>query len=252
MKRILCLVFAMLVLMLSVFTFTASAEETTNSDCIYFQVPTAPEVAWKNFSIVFCHIWEEGDEGGDFYPWQAKDERCTDLGNGYYSYDLSGLTFKEDGKYSVIFSNENGMQTYNLTLTSDCKGDIVYCEGDTCENPVDSAKQCAVARWMENKDKVHPCAAFSSDGVLLDPDGIFNTDVTSKWGSSEGVSIVMPEVEVPTEPETQAQTETVADDTTQETDEIFFTSTLFFIICGVVLVLAVAVVVIVVVTKRKK
>ena len=245
MKRIFCLALCILVLMMSAFCFSASAEETTSTDCIYFQVPTATNVAWKNFSMVFCHIWQEGDEGGDFYAWQAKDERCTDLGNGYWSYDISGLEFKEDGKYSVIFSNENGMQTYNLTITSDCKGDIVYCDGETSTNPVDSEKQCTIARWMENNDKVHPCAVFSSDGSLIDPDGIFATDVDLSWGSAEGVSIAMPKVEIPTEAPTEAPTEVEA-----ETQSSSVNFSIWFIIGGAVLLAVIAVVVVLIIRKK--
>ncbi len=249
MKRVFCLVFSLIIIILSAFCFTASAEEVTNPDCIYFQVPTATNIAWKNFSIVFCHIWEEGDEGGDFYPWQAKDERCTDLGNGYWSYDISQLEFKEDSKYSVIFSNENGMQTYNLSLTSACKGDIVYCDGDTCVNPVDSEKQCTVARWMENKDSVHPCAQVSSDGTMVDPDGVFNTDVDLTWGTAEGVSIAMPEVEIVEE--TEAQTDAVGD---QSSDTTAASTTIFspWTIIGVAVLVVAVIVVVLVIVKRKK
>ena len=250
MKRFACIIFAILVMMTSVFAFGASAEDTTNPNCIYFQVPTAPEVAWKNFTTVFCHIWQEGDEGGDFYAWQAKEERCEDLGNGYYSYDLSGFTFKEDAVYSIIFSNENGMQTYNLTLTSDCKGDIAMCEGDICENPVDSEKQCAVARWIENKDKVHPCAGENSVGLILDPDGIDGTDVDLTWGNSEGVSIEFPEIVMPTEAETEAPVEEEPQQVDGELEDPAF-PVIYFIIGGAVLVVAIVVVVVIIAKKKK-
>lgn len=218
MKKIICLVFATLVLMMSAFTFSVSAEDTTSPDYIYFQVPTEPTVAWKNFSLVYCHIWSEGNDGADFYAWQAKDERCEDLGNGYWRYDITKLDFKEDSTYSLIFSNENGMQTYNLSFTSACKGDIVVCEGDMCVNPVDSEKNCAVARWMENKDKVFPSAQIGSDGAMLDPDGVFNADIDRKWGNSDGVTIAMPEVVVPTEPETEPETQAQTEAQTEITD----------------------------------
>lgn len=250
MKRLFCLVLAIFVLMLSMCTFSASAQESTNPDCIYFQVPTQAGVAWKNFSIIFCHIWQEGDEGGDFFAWQAKGERCTDLGNGYWSYDISQFDFKEDATYSVIFSNENGLQTYNLSITSDCKGDIVYCSGETCVNPVDSEKQCTVARWMENNEKVHPCAVFGSDGTLVDPDGVFNSDADLKWGSSEGVSIEMPEVEVLVEEEeTEAVTETLATAQIAEKQAVPM-----FVIIGIpcAVVVVAVVILVLVLSKRKK
>ena len=250
MKRFACMIFAILVMMTSLFAFGVAAEDSTNPDYIYFQVPTAPDVAWKNFTTVFCHIWEGGDEGGDFYAWQAKEERCEDLGNGYYSYNLSSFTFEEDAVYSVIFSNENGMQTYNLTLTSDCKGDIAVCEGDICENPVDSEKQCAVARWVENKDKVHPCAGENSVGLILDPDGIDGTDVDLTWGNSEGVSIAFPEIVVPTEAPTEAPTVGEVEEVDGESDGTV-SPWLFVIIGGAVAVVAIVIVVVVIAKKKK-
>ena len=248
MKRVFCLILAVLVLMLSAMTFTVSAEDKTSSDYIYFQVPTVSNIAWKNFSIVFCHIWSEGNDGGDFYAWQSKNERCIDLENGYWAYDVTGLEFKEDSTYAVIFSNENGLQTYNLTLTSDCLGDIVVCDGDTCVNPVDSAKQCTVARWLTNRDTVHPVAQIGSEGGMVDPDGISNDDIDLSFGNSEGVSIEFPEVEVPTEAPTPEETE--AQSETEEEAETFFVSPLWFIIGGVIL-LAVVVVIIVLVIRKK-
>ncbi|MBQ8860716.1 MAG: hypothetical protein IJ015_05230 [Ruminococcus sp.] len=248
MKRVFCLILAILVLMLSAMTFTVSAEDKTSSDYIYFQVPTASNIAWKNFSIVFCHIWSEGNDGGDFYAWQSKNERCIDLENGYWAYDVTGLEFKEDSTYAVIFSNENGLQTYNLTLTSDCLGDIVVCDGDTCVNPVDSAKQCTVARWLTNRDTVHPVAQIGSEGGMVDPDGISNDDIDLSFGNSEGVSIEFPEVEVPTEAPTPEETE--AQSEPEEEAETFFVSPLWFIIGGVIL-LAVVVVIIVLVIRKK-
>lgn len=246
MKRFFCILLAVIIMISTCCVAYAADEDVTNPDYIYFQVPTATSVAWKNFSMVFCHIWREGNEGGDFYPWQAKDERCTDLQNGYWSYDISGLEFDEDATYAVIFSNENGMQTYNLTLTSDCKGDIVVCNGDTCVNPVDSAKQCTVARWYANADTVFPCAQVSSDGAIVDPDGVFNADINRKWGSSEGVSITMPEVEL-TVVETEAETVVESGNSGVASS----LSTILFVAIGVGVV-AVAVVVILIVLKNRK
>ncbi len=252
MKRLFCIVMCVLVFAMSAFCVTASAEDKTSTDCIYFQVPTESAVAWNNFSVVFCHIWSEGEEGADFYPWQSKDERCTDLGNGYWSYDISKLNFDEDKSYAVIFSNENGMQTYNLTITSACKGDIAVCEGDSCVNPVDSEKKCAVARWLTNKDTVHPSAQIGSDGAMLDPDGVFNTDIDLKWGSSEGVSVEMPKVEVPTEAPTVAETQADSDTQTDTNDDAEDSNLMLYLIIGGAAVLVIVAVVVIVLIKRKK
>ena len=207
MKRILCLLICTLVLLMSVALVPASAVEyETTSDFIYFQLPTEPGIAWKNFKMVFCHIWSEGADGGDFFAWQAKAERCVDLGNGYWAYDISELDFDENKSYALIFSNNNGMQTYNLTVTSACRGDIVVCNGDTCENPVDSEKKCTVARWTENADTVHPSVQVNSSGNLVDPDGV-GQDVDTKWGNYDGVTTTI-EVEENMLPTEEATTET--------------------------------------------
>lgn len=247
MKRILCLIMTVFLLVLSMSVVPVCAEETTDTNCIYFQVPNSDGVSWSNFKTIFCHIWAEGDSGGEFSAWQSKEQRCTDLGNGYWSFDISGYEFKEDTQYAVIFSNDIGMQTYDLTLTSACKGDIAVCEGDTCQNPVDSAKNCAVARWTNNKDKVFPCASISSEGALLDPDGVMNEDIDRKWGSDEGTSIAMPKVEVP-----QEESEEETEETMQVDGELQDTPpNLLWIIIGGVVVLAAVIVIIVLVKKRK-
>ncbi|MBQ7133553.1 MAG: starch-binding protein [Ruminococcus sp.] len=255
MKKIICLVLAVLVLLCSAVTVSAADSTdalTTSKDCIYFQIPTETSVAWHNFSVVFCHIWSEGNDGGDFFAWQSKDERCEDLGNGYWSYDVSGFEFKEDASYAVIFSNENGMQTYNLSFTSACLGDIVVCEGDTCVNPVDSSKRCTVAHWLSNRDTVHPVAQIGSDGATVDPDGVFNDNLDLSWGNSEGVSIEFPEVEIETEAPTEEETEAeiVADNEKSDSSSINFS--IWYIIGGAVVLLIAAVIIIVVISRKKR
>lgn len=193
MKKVISLFIALMLLAFCVFPLTAFAE-TTEPSYIYFQIPTAPGVAWKNFSMVYCHIWENG--GDAFFAWQGKDERCEDLENGYWRYDISGFDFNPESSYAVIFSNENALQTYDLTFTSACKGDYVYCNGDTCTNPVDSEQQCTVARWAENGDDVHPVSQLGSDGVQVNPDMIVPENIDLTFGASEGVSVELPEVAV--------------------------------------------------------
>lgn len=235
MKRFASLIMIVLVLV-SCFSMLSVNAQMTDTNCIYFKVPDNDRVSWNNFSMVFCHIWREGNEGGDFYAWQGKEERCTDLKNGYWSYDLSGLEFDPDGVYCVIFSNENGKQTYNLTLTSQCLGDIAVCDGDTCVNPVDGAKTCDVARWLHSGDSVHPCAAIDSTGTLVDPDNIDGQDIDRTFGDLVGTSVELEEVE--------SYTQSV--EPTEATEKIMpktdgFKLPLFLIIGGVFVVLVVLV-----------
>lgn len=266
MKRLFCLLICILTL-LSVMIVPASAVEyETTTDYIYFKVPTEPTVAWKNFKMIFCHIWSEGAEGGDFYAWQAKKERCIDLGNGYWAYDISELKFEEDKSYALIFSNNNGMQTYNLTFTSACRGDIVECNGDTCENPVDSEKRCTVARWVNKGNEVHPSVQINSSGNLVDPDSV-GQDVDTKWGDYEGVSTIIEvdESMLPTEApttESEAQggfdydaveiTTGAQDDCANNSDKNNDWLTYVLIGCGAVLVIGGGIVAAVIINKKKK
>ena len=270
MKKILCLILCLVVICVSSVCVSAAEELTTSTDCIYFKTPDGAGYAWNNFKVIFCHIWAEGEEGGDFYPWQAKGERCTDLGNGYWSYDISGFEFDKDKSYSVIFSNENGMQTYNLTLTSACRGDIAECNGDMCENPVDSEKICTVARWVHNGDSVHPSIQVSSQGTMLDPDNASGSGVDIRWGDTEGTPVnytpviqVEEETEEPTEEETEEVTEEETEPETEETkdeekksddddDKEDSDLTMWLIIGGAALVVIIGGVVAVVLIKRKK
>lgn len=262
MKRTICILLVAITLLCG-FSVVASAE-STDTNCIYLQVPTAPGVAWNNFSTVFCHIWDNTGEA--FYPWQSKDERCTDLGNGYYSFDLSNLEFNEEGEYAVIFSNDNGLQTYDLTFTSDCKGDIVYCNGDTCKNPVDSSKTCTVARWIENKDNVHPRVQEDSDGIMVDPDGVASSEISVKWGSAEGKSVELQEIKVDETTEDSKDIALISNDDNKdikkaekdeknfensETGKTFSTLSIVLMVCGA-LIIVVLIVAVVVVTKKKK
>ncbi len=113
----------------------------------------ATTTGWTDFTKVFCHIWDlEGNES--FAAWHSKKEACTDTNNdGIWSYDLAANGFElEEGKlYAVIFSNEDGLMTYNLLLDSTVLGDTAYCDGTFYENPEDSSKTSLAAFWR-NQD----------------------------------------------------------------------------------------------------
>lgn len=118
--------------------------DTAAGNKIYFEPDTA---GWNNYKKVFCHIWAYG--GDSFFPWQGKKEGCVDNKDGkwYYDLDAKGVTLAPGTLYACIFSNENGMQTYNLLMDSTCIGDTAYCDGTTYENPEDSSKTALAAFW---------------------------------------------------------------------------------------------------------
>ena len=116
----------------------------------------ANSAGWNNFKKVFCHVWVYG--GDSFYAWQAKGEACTDKdGDGIWTYDLDAksVTLEAGTLYAVIFSNENGMQTYNLLAGTDCIGDTAFCDGTTYENPEDSSKTAQAAFWKGQDSAVY-------------------------------------------------------------------------------------------------
>lgn len=142
-----------------------SGADSGAGNTITFEVETA---GWKNYNNVFCHLWEYGSDA--FYSWQSKAEKCAKNADGTWSYDLDKAKISLDGakQYCVIFSNDLGMQTYNLLLGSACIGDKAYCDGTTYENPEDSNKTAQAAFWRgQDKTKFGPELAISSIGTVV-------------------------------------------------------------------------------------
>ena len=139
--------------------------DTSAGNKLTFDASTA---GWNNYKTIFCHLWVYG--GDAFYAWQAKGEKCVDNGDGTWSYDLDakGVTLEAGVLYAVIFSNENGMQTYNLLLDSTVIGDVAYCDGTTYENPEDSSKTAQAAFWRgQDATKFGPEKCVTSIGNVV-------------------------------------------------------------------------------------
>ena len=140
------LAFALMFSTISVASASVVSDMATVGDenKIYFEPDTA---GWKNYKKVFCHLSEYG--GDSFYTWQSKKESCTYNSDGRWCYDLDarGIKLEPDTLYVVVFSNENGMQTYNLLMDSTCIGDTAYCNYTVYEDPEDSSKTVRPAFW---------------------------------------------------------------------------------------------------------
>ena len=179
-KKILCLALA-LVCMASMAVIGASAADDTT---IYFEVPAD----WNNFSSVYCHIWEYG--GDSLAAWQSKKEKCTQVEDKLYSYDVSKAGTLTDGTYyGVIFSVDIGLQTYDTLMTTACYGDTLYCDGTIYENPQDSSKTAVAAFWKgQDKSAYGPVMQVTSIGNLIGtclPPGVtadkLFTDFLADW-----------------------------------------------------------------------
>ncbi len=145
----------------------ADAAETAAGQTISFDATSA---GWKNFKKVFCHFWAY-DGSGEWPSWQSKAEACEyDEATGIATYDLSktGNSIDAGTLYAVIFSNENGMQTYNLLFGTECIGDTAYCDGTEYENPEDSSKTALAAFWKgQDKEKYGPVKVITSIGNVV-------------------------------------------------------------------------------------
>ena len=252
MKRAVSIIIALLVMVFLAVSVHAEPA-VTEPQCIYFQAPAEGNVVWNNYKMVFCHMWNKTD--GDIYSWQDKKEICEEVGGGIWKYDLSDIEFAPDKEYSLIFSNDIGMQTYNLNITSSCLGDIVYCRGDICVNPVDGEKSCAVARWKHNEDKVHPAVEIDSAGKTLNPDEVDAGDIETKWGDGQGKSYDLPETKItaPTDDDTKESETVDVDKLADKEDGINLTAaTAWIISVSAVLILAVLIFVIVIGKRNHK
>ena len=108
---------------------------------------------WRYYEKIYCHIWEYGEE--PFYNWQQRAELCTDNdGDGIWTYDLAehGIELEEGKQYAVIFSNENGYQTFNLLFDTTVLGDTAYCDGERYENQDGGSRNPEFAYWRNQDD----------------------------------------------------------------------------------------------------
>lgn len=175
-KKIMSLVLALIVIMSVAMVAVSAAEanadtaadagaETAAGNKLYFEPDTA---GWKNFKKMYCHIWSV-ETGESFFPWQAKGSACVNKdGKWYYDLDAKKVKLNSGELYCLIFSNENGMQTYDLLFDATVIGDSAYCDGTTYENPADSSKTCTAAFWRgQNKTKFGPAMCVTSIGNLV-------------------------------------------------------------------------------------
>ena len=105
----------------------------------------AASAGWNDSQWVGFHIWEP--DGDPLYEYGTVSERGTNAGNGIWTYQA---TMESDGQYEVIFYNDQGRMTYNLTMDYDCDNDTAYCKDDTCyQAPTDSTKSAQVVYWRD-------------------------------------------------------------------------------------------------------
>ncbi len=125
--------------------------EPVSPETIYFEVPDN----WGNYKGIYCYVSEY--DGEHLMNWMSKPSRCEKVSDGsdsLYSYDLSKVGgLQEDKAYYVIFSADNGLQTYETLISPECYGDTLYCDGTTFEHPDNENSKTAIAAYWKAKDK---------------------------------------------------------------------------------------------------
>lgn len=174
MKKILSVVLC-IIMVLSIFStipFAVSAQETDTAKLGEGQVISFDPsgTGWLNVTAVYCYIWPYG--GDSFTPWQAKASKMTKVSETEWTYDIvakTGKSIEEDTPYAVIFSDNNGDQTYDLLFDSTVLGDTAYCKADEIlENPADSSKTCQPAYWQnQDETKFGPVKTITSIGNIV-------------------------------------------------------------------------------------
>ena len=166
-KKILsvALIAMMLVATMALGTGATASAAVTSAGTIYLQVPDS----WKTYSTVYCHLWTDG--GDDLYNWQSKKEKAKKVSDGLYSYDIPAGS----NVNMVIWSNDIGKQTYDLTMGEACLGDTVYSKNEIVENPVDSEKTCELVYWKTHTEygpKYQESSIGTKIGVTADPEAV--------------------------------------------------------------------------------
>lgn len=143
---------------------TTDVEESSasqwNGETIYFQAPQ--EWLTEATPRIFAHIWNT-TTGTSVADWQVKAERMKNTGSdNIWSYSVPAGDWN-----MVIFSSNNALQSYDMTMSTACAGDTAYLTGATCENPVDSQKVCLVSAWKTNNDKYGSHLAKTSIGNIV-------------------------------------------------------------------------------------
>lgn len=142
------------------------SESTGSGKTINFDVNSAK---WGDVKAVYCHIYYySGTDGKTYTTWQTKAEKCEyDKNTGIATYDLqTGIDKGADGlatidgsnKWVVMFSANNGSETYTLLFNSSCFGDTVVADPNTkYENNVDSEKQSIKISYKNSKLTAPKC-----------------------------------------------------------------------------------------------
>ena len=164
MKRVLCVLLMLFVAISSMPIAGAASNNSDDEFCIYFDT-----TGWNGFDDVYCHVWETGKDS--FFAWQSRRELCYKVSDNLYSYDIRNLWLSDNIKngmqvnknYCVVFSNNNNLQTYDLTFDIDCIGDTAYLTNNT----ITYLRSADEAAWKNNYKNYGAHLALNASGELI-------------------------------------------------------------------------------------
>ncbi len=203
-----------LVTAVSVFAFTAAAEEVTEE-------PAGAEVTversgstgtfkfdsgdWNSNNICF-YIWDTTDPAQTMYatkngwvpdnPWGSKKLRGTKVEGEEGVFESYEVDLPEGHDIYVIFHDpDTNAQTYDCVINSSAFGDTAYMTGNSLENPVDSEKT-AIEAVFQNTSECGPAKVITSSGNIVGDVIAPSTDcpltvakfMYNYWGQQEKLS----------------------------------------------------------------
>ena len=133
----------------------------------------AKSAGWNDSEWVGFHIWNLNDEM--LYEYGMLAERGTENNNGTWSYQVEIDPYLQ---YVVVFYDDKGRLTYDLTLDTDCDGDTAYVKDDVVyEAPTDSNKSVQVVYWKDQDPEENgPVKRITKTGEVIGTCCLWSTD----------------------------------------------------------------------------
>lgn len=120
------------------------------------------------FTSIYLYIYEHGRD--EVILWGSKKGKMTNEGNNVWSFDFSekGIELDSRKQYGLIFTTDWENQTCDLIFSTECLGDMVYCDGRRVENSIDSNKNSLITEWVNaDRSKYAPPVCITSSGNVI-------------------------------------------------------------------------------------
>lgn len=143
----------------------APSWEQKNDNKVYFY---ADSKLFSDFTSICLYIYEHGGE--ELLAWGSKKGKMTNEGDNVWSFDFSdkGIQLDSRRQYGLIFTADWNIQTCDLIFSTECLGDMAYCDGRRTENAVDYNKNSLITEWVNaDRSKYAPPISITSMGNVI-------------------------------------------------------------------------------------